>query len=221
MNLQEIIRKISFFNNLNDEQVKLIASISNVSKYPKNSILYYESDINKNLLFLVEGLIKIYKIDKFDNEIFLYHVYKNTMISELSSIENNEIYCFSNAEFIEDSVILSVNFEKFQELFLSKNILTTELLEILLNKTHQLQGIVNRELVFDATAKVAFMLNQDLEMFNKLKRQEVSFMLHIQPETLSRVLKRLSRNKTIAIENGEVIIINKKELISIFRGVGV
>ena len=143
------------------------------------------------------------------------------MISELSSIENNEIYCFSNAEFIEDSVILSVNFEKFQELFLSKNILTTELLEILLNKTHQLQGIVNRELVFDATAKVAFMLNQDLEMFNKLKRQEVSFMLHIQPETLSRVLKRLSRNKTITIENGEVIIINKKELISIFRGVGV
>ncbi len=221
MNLQGIIRKISFFNNLNDEQVKLIASISNVSKYPKNSILYYESDINKNLLFLVEGLIKIYKIDKFDNEIFLYHVYKNTMISELSSIENNEIYCFSNAEFIEDSVILSVNFEKFQELFLSKNILTTELLEILLNKTHQLQGIVNRELVFDATAKVAFMLNQDLEMFNKLKRQEVSFMLHIQPETLSRVLKRLSRNKTITIENGEVIIINKKELISIFRGVGV
>ena len=221
MSIQETIRKISFFNNLNDEQVKLIASISNVSKYPKNSILYYESDINKNLLFLVEGLIKIYKIDKFDNEIFLYHVYKNTMISELSSIENNEIYCFSNAEFIEDSVILSVNFEKFQELFLSKNILTTELLEILLNKTHQLQGIVNRELVFDATAKVAFMLNQDLEMFNKLKRQEVSFMLHIQPETLSRVLKRLSRNKTITIENGEVIIINKKELISIFRGVGV
>ena len=110
-------------------------------------------------------------MENFDNEIFLYHVYKNTMISELSSIQNNESYCFSNAEFIEDYIVLSVNFEKFTELFLSKNILTTELLEILLNKTHQLQGIVNRELVFDATAKVAFMLNQDLEMFNKLKRQ--------------------------------------------------
>lgn len=96
-----------------------------------------------------------------------------------------------------------------------------ELLEILLKKTHQLQCIVNRELVFDATAKVAFMLTQDLEMFNKLKRQEVSFMLHIQPETLSRVLKRLTRNETISIENGEVIIENKEELISIFKGVGV
>lgn len=221
MTIEETIRKISFFNNLNDEQIKLIASISNVSKHPNKSILYYESDISNSLLFLVDGLIKIYKVDKFNNEIFLYHIYKNSMISELTSMNNNVIYCFSNAEFTEDSIILSVNFEKFQELFLSKNILTMELLEILLNKTHQLQCIVNRELVFDATAKVAFMLNQDLEMFNKLKRQEVSFMLHIQPETLSRVLKKLTRNETITIENGEVIITNKEDLISIFRGVGV
>ena len=221
MNIQETIKKISFFNNLDDEQIELIASISNVSKHSNKSILYYESDISKSLLFLVEGLIKIYKVDKFDNEIFLYHIYKNSMISELSSTTNSDIYCFSNAEFTEDSIILSVNFEKFKELFLSKNILTMELLEILLNKTHQLQCIVNRELVFDATAKVAFMLTQDLVMFNKLKRQEVSFMLHIQPETLSRVLKRLTRNGTIIIENGEVIIKNKEDLISIFKGVGV
>ena len=170
---------------------------------------------------MVEGLIKIYKVDKFDNEIFLYHIYKNSMISELSSIKQSDIYCFSNAEFIEDSIILSINFEKFQEYFLSKNILTVELMEVLLEKTHQLQCIVNRELVFDATAKVAFMISQDLEMFNKLKRQEVSFLLHIQPETLSRVLKRLTRNGIIQIDNGNIIISNQEELISIFRGVGI
>ena len=221
MTIQETIRQISFFDNLNDEEIEIIASISAVSKYSGKSILYYESEINKNLLFLVDGLIKIYKMDKFGNEIFLYHIYKNSMISELSSVKTTDIYCFSNAEFIEDSVILSVNFEKLHEHFLSKNILTTELIEILLDKTHQLQCIVNRELVFDATAKVAFMINQDLAMFNKLKRQEVSFMLHIQPETLSRVLKKLSRDEIISIENSDVIIKNKEALVSIFRGVGV
>jgi len=219
--IQETIRKISFFNTLNDEQIEIIASLSNVSKYPNKSILYYESDVNKNLIFLVEGLIKIYKIDKFDNEIFLYHIYENSMISELSSIKDHDIYCFSNAEFMEDSIILSVNFEKFQEFFLSKNILTMELMETLLDKTHQLQCIVNRELVFDATAKVAFMINQDLQMFNKLKRQEVSFMLHIQPETLSRVLKRLTRDEIIKVENNAIVINNKEKLITIFKGVGV
>ena len=97
MSIQQSIRKISFFNNLNDEQIDLIASISSESTYSSNSILYYESDENNNLLFLVDGLIKIYKIDKFDNEIFLYHIYKNSMISELTSIKQSDIYCFSNA----------------------------------------------------------------------------------------------------------------------------
>ena len=199
----------------------MIASFSSISKYSSKSILFYESEVSQNLLFLVDGLLKIYKFDKFGNEIFLYHVYKNSMISELSSLNGNDIYCFSNAEFIDESTILSVNFEKLYEHFLSKNILTKELIENLLNKTQQLQCIINRELVFDATAKVAFMLNQDLEMFNKLKRQEVSFMLHIQPETLSRVLKKLSREEIINIENGDIIIINQNALSSIFKGIGV
>ncbi len=221
MPIQDTIKSMDFFEELSDEQVVELANISNVVKYPKNSILYYESDINNNIMFLVSGLLKIYKVDKFDNEIFLYHIYENSMISELSSINEKEIFCFSNAEFMEDSIILSIDFGKFKEKFLSQNILTMKLMEALLSKTHQLQCIVNRELVFDATAKVAFMLNQDLEMFNKLKRQEVSFMLHIQPETLSRVIKRLSRNEIVKVRNGKIEIINQEALVAQFRGVAV
>lgn len=64
------------------------------------------------------------------------------------------------------------------------------------------------------------MLNQDIEMFNKLGKRFHSCYT-FQPETLSRVLKRLVRNETVEIENGEVIITNKESLISIFKGVGI
>lgn len=219
--VQDIIKSINFFDELNQEQLELLASISNTVTYPEKSILFYESETNTQMMFLVSGLIKIYKLDKFDNEIFLYHIYENSMISELTRLEDEGIYCFSNAEFTEDSVVLSIDYKKFKEYFLEKNILTMKLMNTLLEKTHQLQCIVNRELVFDATAKVAFMLNQDLHMFNKLKRQEVSFMLHIQPETLSRVLKRLSRNNIIEIVEGKINILNEDMLFSTFKGVGV
>ena len=169
----------------------------------------------------MSGLIKIYKYDKFDNEIFLYHIYSNSLISELSNINTNEIYCFSNASFIEDSVVLSIDFLKLQEHFLNNNLLVKELMSSLLKKTNQLQSLVNRELVFDATAKVAYMLVSDLKMFNNLKRQDVSFMLHIQPETLSRVLKKLSRDNIIEIENQQVIIKDEIALNSIFKGVAI
>lgn len=82
----------------------------------------------------------------------------------------------------------------------------------------QLHCVVNRELVFDATAKVAFMLIDDLDMFNTQKRHEVSFMLHIQPETLSRVLNKLKREAIIEIENSIVTILDKQKLIKIYKG---
>ena len=221
MTLTQSIKSLDFFENLSDEQIDVLSNFSFISKYEKDSILFYETDLKTNLLFLVSGLIKIYKYDKFDNEIFLYHIYSNSLISELSNLNTNEIYCFSNASFIEDSVVLSIDFLKLQEHFLNNNLLVKELMSSLLKKTNQLQSLVNRELVFDATAKVAYMLVSDLKMFNNLKRQDVSFMLHIQPETLSRVLKKLSRDNIIEIENQQVIIKDEIALNSIFKGVAI
>ena len=221
MTLTQSIKSLDFFENLSDNQIDILSNFSFISKYEKDSILFYETDLKTNLLFLVSGLIKIYKYDKFDNEIFLYHIYSNSLISELSNINTNEIYCFSNASFIEDSVVLSIDFLKLQEHFLNNNLLVKELMNSLLKKTNQLQSLVNRELVFDATAKVAYMLVSDLNMFNNLKRQDVSFMLHIQPETLSRVLKKLSRDNIIEIENQQVIIKDEIALNSIFKGVAI
>jgi len=171
------------------------------------------------LLFLIEGQIKVYKIDKYDNEIFLYYIYPNSMISELSNLNENKIQCFSNAEFVDDSLILSIDYEKFKKMFLYENEFILKFIEELIYKNQQLQCIVNRELVFDATSKVAFMLINDLKMFNQLKRTEVSLLLHIQPETLSRVLKKLSRSEIITIEKGKIIINNEEELRSIYLGI--
>ncbi len=213
-----LIKKLSFFNSLNENQLGTIDAISKVSNYAKNSVLYYENDRNNKIFFLISGLIKVYKIDKYENEIFLYYIYKNSMISELTTVSSDTIHCFSNAEFMEESVVLEVDFLKFKQEFLSKNILNNEFINEILSKTHQLHCVVNRELVFDATAKVAFALANDLEMFNSLKRHEVSFMLHIQPETLSRVLNKLKRSSIIETENTNIVILDKEMLTGIYKG---
>lgn len=219
LNIKNAIKSLNLFTNLNEEEIEFISSISHTSKYEANSVLMYESESTDKLLFLIEGLIKVYKIDKYDNEIFLYYIYSNSMISELSNLNENKINCFSNTEFLRESIILSIDFKKFRDEFLTKNELILKFIHELIYKNQQLQCIVNRELVFDATSKVAFMLVNDLEMFNQLKRIEVSLLLHIQPETLSRVLNRLARNNIINIEKGTVEINKLEELKSIYLGI--
>lgn len=218
--LNEAIKQINLFSHVSDKELQTLCDISYISKFEKDAILYYEADTMDKLLFLIEGQLKVYKIDKFDNEIFLYYVYPNTMISELSNLEDNQVRCFSNAEFTKDSTLLCIDFKKFKDIFLYENHLVLKFIQELIYKNQQLQCIINRELVFDATSKVAFMLINDIEMFNELKRTEVSLLLHIQPETLSRVLKKLVRNGIIEIEKGKIVIHNYEELKSIYMGIG-
>lgn len=214
----EFISKINFFKCLDEENKNIISDISNIVKHPKNSILYYENDISNKIFFLASGLLKVYKIDKFDNEIFLYHIHESSLISELTTLSYNSIQCFSNAEFMEDSVTLEVDFMELKKLLCINNALNMEFINEILLKTQQLHCVVNRELVFDASAKVAFMLIEDLKMFNTLQRQEVSFMLHIQPETLSRVLKKLKRSNIIEMENSNIVILDDESLKKIYKG---
>jgi len=220
MNISNIIQEIEFFNSLNKENKDYLISISNARSFTKDTIIYFENDIDYSLQFLVSGLVKIYKIDKFNNEIFLYHINQGNMISELTSVDSETIYCFSNASFVEDGVILSINFKKFKSYFLDSGILASAFIKEILEKSHQLQSIINRELVFDSTAKVAHMLYHDLEMFNKLKKTQIAFMLHIQPETLSRVLKRFTRDTIITVINKKYFVTDEKKLSSTFQGVG-
>ena len=218
MDIKRMIGNLDFFRGLDEEKMTELSLISSVKSYPRDCLLYYEKTESYQLLFLIKGLVKAYKIDKHDNEIFLYYVYKNQMLSEISTLKKKSLRAYSNMVLVEASQILSVDYGKFKSHFLDKGLLSLELAQETIRQSQQLQSLVNREFIFDSVSKVAKMLSSDLEMFNKLKRYDVSLMLHIQPSTLSRVLSRLKRQKIIDIERGEVIIVDTKALKIIYEG---
>jgi len=220
LQIRDAINNIEFFNKLNEKDIEKLIDISDIREFPKETIVYYEDDIDYSLQFLIKGSVKIYKIDKNNNEIYLYNIGKNKIISEISSIEDEGIYCFANAQFTETSVMLSINYKEFKRYFIQTNILTNKLLNEILNKNKQLHFILNRELVFDSIAKVAYMISNELDFFNKSKRKDIAFKLHIQPETLSRVINKLRDNKVIKInEANKITIIDEIPLNNYFYGI--
>jgi len=217
LSIKEAIKSIDFFSSLNEEQITLLSSFSTLNSFSENYIVHYEKKESENILFLNSGLAKAYKIDKHDNDIFLYYIYENSLLSEISDISNRNLFSFSNIETVEDSTLLSINYKEFRAHFLNQNILCLEFANEVIKRSGQLQTLVNREFIFDSVAKVAMSISSDLDMFNKLKRHDISLMLHIQPATLSRVLTRLKRNKIIDIMHGTVSILDKVALKAIFE----
>ncbi len=208
MSVKSTISSLDFFNTLNSKEIELLSSISSINSYNSDYILHYEKQENSSLLFLISGLVKTYKIDKHSNEIFLYYIYENSLVSEISDIDSDSLISYSNISLVEDSQILSIDYKEFKKHFLSKNLLCLELVKEINARSQKLELLVNREFIFDSVQKVAQMIESDLSMFNKLKRHDIALILHIQPATLSRVLNRLKRNKIIDIMQGKVTILD-------------
>jgi len=218
VDIKKAIDYLDFFSNLSEDRIDDLISISSIKSYSANCLLHYEKSQHTQLLFLVDGLAKAYKIDKHDNEIFLYHIQSNHLISEISTIKEDYLISYSNILFLEDSQILAIDYKLFKERFLDNGLLCLELTSEVIRQSRLLQDLVNREFIFDSVAKVAMMIDSDLNIFNKLKRYDVSLMLHIQPSTLSRVLRRLKHKGIIDIKRGEIEIIEQKELSKIYEG---
>lgn len=214
---KNLIKSLDFFSSLNDEQFELLGSISTVNNYTKDYIIHYEKEQSQYIFFLLDGLAKAYKINKNGNEIFLFYIYENSIISDFSNQIDGKLGSFANVVLLENSKIFSIDYKKFKENFIDKGILCLELSNQIILKSQQLQLIVNREFILNSVAKVAMLLHNDLEMFNRLKRAEVSTMLHIQPETLSRVLGRLKRDNIIDSQVGKITLLDAKALRDIYE----
>ena len=214
----QLIKNIPFFNSLDDALIEQLSKIATLKEYVNSDVLFYEKDSQNEIFYLVTGAIKFYKVDRFDNEIFLYKIISNSIVFDIAKMCDEHIMtCYANAEFLEDSNVLIFNSIKFRELMQTNHDFMKVVLRESFRMIQQLQCIISRDVVFDGTAKVAHMLVNDLRNFNTLKKHETAYMLHIQPETLSRILKKLTRNGIIEIERNCVKILNLDELREIYE----
>ena len=214
----ETLQEAPLLNSLSTELIEEISLFCKIKKFAKNEVLFYENDEIETIYYILKGSVKFYKVDRFDNEIFLYKLSKNSLIFDLSKLCDEFILqCFANAEFIEDSEVLAIDAKKFKTLMGKNQKLMQRIMRESFLMIQHMQCIISRDIVFDGTAKVAHMIDNDIEDFNMLKKHEIAYMLHMQPETLSRILKKLTRNNIIKIENNQVVVQDAKELKDIYN----
>lgn len=211
------LENLDFFKDCDPQKLSKLSSTAKYKPYNASDILVYEEDDINRVYFLVDGEVKLYKVDRFDNEIFLYTLCNQTLLTDIGSFECHTINCFSNIEFLVPSHVVSFDLKTFKEVVQTDLSLLINLVNILAYQKHRVDCMVSMGMVFDVTAKVAKMLHDQLDLYNRLKKQEISYRLNIQPATLSRVLAKFIRKGLIEEQDHKTVVLQREELTRYFN----
>ncbi|MCX6073910.1 MAG: Crp/Fnr family transcriptional regulator [Campylobacterales bacterium] len=212
-----LLEELDFFSECDPLKLTSLLLTAKLKIYQASDLMVFEDDDIHRVYFLVEGEVKLYKVDRFENEIFLYTLSNQSLLTNIGTLEYDHVSCFSNVEFLIPSRVISCDLNLFKETVKSDMTLLVNLVNLLARQKQMVDCMVNMGMVYDVTAKVAKMLYDHLELYNSLKKQEISYRLNIQPATLSRVLAKFIRLGLIVEEDHKTIILKRDELPRYFK----
>jgi len=200
------LKNFYLFSNFTEGELGRLKLISEVKKYKRGNILFYQGDEPKTLYLLLKGSVKVYKLDSKSNEIIIHIFDTMTLIAELANLE--EMPYPASAEALSSIEVLEIDYQKFKEEFLSDSKTAFEFIKSLTKKIKNLENLI-ANLSLDSKARVAKFIYENEQLFLDSKNTKVASILNITPETLSRVIKKF---KDEAILDAESRVLNKERL---------
>lgn len=159
---------------------------------------------------LLDGELKIYKTGNKSNEIILHYLKASSMVAEMASIEKVQFPASASAQ-SNDTKVAVVRSEIFLNFIEQNPEFSWQLIRSLTQKIKGLEKSINRNLVYDAMAKVCSLLLEQPSILKRSKNIEIANVLNITPETLSRTLRKL-KDLEILNENNEVCNVEKLKM---------
>ena len=199
-----------FFNFLKEEDLQKLKEISVKKYFNKDEILFYRGEEPKYLHLLIKGIAKLYTYDHKDNEVIIHNLMAPSLIAEIVNYE--EIRFPANCSFETRAEVLLIDYERFKNQFLLKPEISMFFIKSLTKKIKALESFINYNISSNSTEKIAKFLLDNESILITLKQVKIAQILNITPETFSRKLAKLKKDKIIQNEKGYIKIVNHEKL---------
>lgn len=209
---EKLILKIEPFSWLEERELELIAAQSAIKYFRDGEIVFFEEEETLYWYFVANGKLKAYKTDKTEHNISLCSLETGMAINDIRVTKSGyEATMFATIEGISKGTLIGIRVDSLPLLFAQIPKLPLICLHCALSSVERYQRAFFSGMILDGTGKVAFMLVNDIERFNAMKKQDIAAMLNIQPETLSRILGKLAR-KGIIEQDSNIKVLDMKSL---------
>lgn len=223
MELTDQIAEVPLFKGLPREQLYKVAQIAVLKKCRKGLTLFSEGSKAEGFYIIIAGKVKVYKVSLEGKEQILHIFTGGEFFGEVPVFAGGHFP--AHAETLEASRILFFPRDSFIELLRSEPSLALNMLGILCQRlrlfTHLIEDLSLKEVPGRLAAYFLYLSNRsknsDTFDLDITKAQLASFLGTI-PETLSRILSRMSQQQFIQMQGRKIRLLDRQALENLAAG---
>lgn len=204
------IEDFYFFKFLKEEDLERLKTISVKKSFVKGEILFFKGEESKYLHFLLSGMVRLYTHDFKGNEVLIHNLMAPSLIAEIANYE--EIPYPANCSFETNAEVILIDYEKFKDEFLLKPEVSMFFIKSLTKKIKALENFISYNISSDSKEKIIKFLVENEDLLAELKQVKIAQILNITPETLSRKLSVLKKDKIIETNRGYIKVLDHEKL---------
>jgi CRP/FNR family transcriptional regulator, dissimilatory nitrate respiration regulator len=221
-----IISKVPFLSGLPDETIEKILNISVKREFNKSEIIFSEGDDSDGFYVLIKGLVKIFKVSFDGKEQILHFIREGEPFAEVPVFSGKTFP--ASAQAIKKSEVLIFPKALFVKLISEDPFIAMSMLAVLAKRLREFAVQVEElslKRVSERLASYILYASDKKGDKNNIKldisKTDLSSLLGTLPETLSRILNKMSSDGLIKVDGRTFTILNKKELENIaFQKIG-
>ena len=223
MNIDHFIREIPLFAGLVDEQIQWLAVIVEKRKYSRGKVIFSEGEEATGLYVLHTGRVKIYKLSSEGKEQILHIFGPGEPFGEVAVFAGGQFPAY--AEALEVSETLFFPRKKIVELLTKDPSMAMNMLAMLSKRLKYFTQLVENLSLKEVPQRLAAYLLVLATMKDKrdtveldIAKGQLASLLGTIPETLSRILNKMTIQGYIEVEGRQIKLLDRQSLENISMG---
>jgi CRP/FNR family transcriptional regulator len=216
MNRKDIEKEISelpLFAKLKKEQLERLSKYAVINDIPRKSIFFSEDKASKGLHVLLTGKVKLFKISDEGKEQTIF-VFGPGEPFCLCSVFSDGVLP-ANMSALEDSRVLFINPTEYEKLVQEDPTILMQMMRVMSRRLKDAMEMIDSLSLKQVPSRLAaYFLSRekDGQVNMDISYRELSKIIGITPEALSRTMKKMSSNGLISVDGSEIEIIDREEL---------
>ncbi len=223
MEIASFIGNIPLFKGLPPAQIKQLASLATYKPYKKGELIFSEGQEATGFYILIVGRVKVAKLAPDGKEQILHILGSQEPFGEVPVFAGERFP--ANAEAMEDSKVLFLPREEFIHLIKKEPSVAMHMLALLSQRLRQFSSLIENLSLKGVPARLASYLlymsqhQQDKGLLElDVPKTLLANFLGTIPETLSRILAKMTQEGLIEVDGRRIKLLNRRALEELAAG---